>query len=228
MSASIPTLNLIQYGCYDVVTNMQVDEHLFEQSIQAKNRNAFIRFYGFSEPSMTVGYGMWNNLDHRGDDTIAISRRITGGGVVYHGADLTYSIVLPMASDRRFRNVKESYRNLHQLLQNSLFSFGISTQLYEGSGNRGSVNCFDGPVCYDVMMGSRKVAGAGQKRSHGYLLHQGSIAWPELVRASNRISKKKFSKCFSHELAQFLQIPLKEVPFLAVANKEADKVVQLV
>jgi lipoate-protein ligase A len=58
------------------------------------------------------------------------------------------------------------------------------------------------------MLNGRKIAGGAQKRSRGYLLHQGSIAWDVLSEASPDLSERDFSECFANQIAQlFVEEP---------------------
>ena len=203
-------LNLILDQAADGVTNMSVDEALLEESVQTKNENPVLRFYRFSVPTITVGYGMWRSNNFSLDFSIPVVRRISGGGVVKHSDDLIYALIIPVSLLKPFGKVRESYRVIHAALQNSLESFGIVTQLYEKCDGRGNSYCFDSPVLYDLMMGQKKVAGAGQKRTRGYLLQQGSIAWNILKENSNDFSEALFQKAFAGRLADLFHISVKE------------------
>ncbi|MFN2475807.1 MAG: octanoyltransferase, partial [Chthoniobacterales bacterium] len=70
--------------------NMAVDEALLEFA-----REPSLRFYGWRQASLSFGYfGSFKSVaghqPHR-----EIVRRWTGGGTVFHGGDLTYSLILP-------------------------------------------------------------------------------------------------------------------------------------
>jgi lipoate-protein ligase A len=56
----------------------------------------------------------------------------------------------------------------------ALQAAGVDAVLFDG-GSAGGAECFAGPVRYDVMSGSRKIAGGAQRRTKRGLLHQGSI-----------------------------------------------------
>jgi len=90
----------------------------------------------------------------------------------------------------------------------------VRTHFFEGCGeNQKSNYCFESPVLYDVMLGQNKVAGAGQKRTLGFLLHQGSIAWDLLKQANPELSEIDFCIAFSKHLAKTLDLSVKEIPF---------------
>ncbi|MBI4368431.1 MAG: lipoate--protein ligase family protein [Candidatus Omnitrophica bacterium] len=234
-------LQLIQDEAHDGAFHMAADEFLFRRQIEKKDPHSFLRFYRFSEPTFTVGYGVWRtyaygtrygrdrfqnlqNLSRNVPGTVTFVRRITGGGIVLHnGTDLTYSFVTSLSAQKPLRKVKESYAFIHRELQKALLDFGIRTELYSADHHEKSVKpqngksnfCFDSPVPFDVMLGDRKIAGGGQKRSQGFLLHQGSIAWEALIRRFPDLSEFQFSKQFASYLAGALNQTVKEMPFRA-------------
>lgn len=103
-------------------------------------------------------------------------RRMTGGGVVSHGDDITYSIIVPIAHPFTQCSARESYCAFHGALAQWLAVRGISASLApavpEGKGNG---VCFESPVEADVVAGGRKLAGAAQRRTREGLLYQGSV-----------------------------------------------------
>ena len=73
--------------------NMAIDEVLL-----SGGRSAILRFYRWNTPAISFGYFVtFAEACAAADDRVMV-RRWTGGGIVFHGDDLTYSIVIP-ASD---------------------------------------------------------------------------------------------------------------------------------
>lgn len=226
-----PYLRLIQDQAYDGAFNMAVDEFLLRSQIQKKDPSSILRFYRFNEPTLTVGYGMWRATETKASSQIPLIRRITGGGMVMHGrSDLTYSLVVPLNHQAIFRKVRESYRLIHQELRKALGHFGAATELFkkkygiarESNPMRRTERvsfCFDSPVLFDVMLSGKKIAGAGQKRTQGYLLHQGSIAWKVLLEASFDLKESDFCNQFARHLGNLFHVPIKEIPFHAEETK---------
>ena len=113
-------------------------------------------------------------------------RRWTGGGVVLHGDDLTYSLVIP-AHDSSFANSSMSiYAAIHEGIRCALVASGKRAELATVAGvvdtgtavsDRGysAGHCFANPVRADVLVNGQKVAGAAQRRTRAGLLQQGSI-----------------------------------------------------
>jgi lipoyl(octanoyl) transferase len=157
--------------------NMAIDETLLEVVTIPS-----IRFYRWNSPALSFGYfGKFADIADYATERDLV-RRWTGGGIVFHGDDLTYSIVIP-ASDPIFGESSMSiYEKIHRALCNALIATGqralvagivdpaaaVTDASYNGQ-------CFGNPVRADVMVNGRKVAGAAHRRTRASLLHQGSI-----------------------------------------------------
>lgn len=85
-----------------------------------------------------------------------------------------------------------------------------------------SAYCFDAPVLFDVMLGSVKIAGAGQKRLYQYCLQQGSLDWKRLSSACARLSEHEFALEFASKLATFFGMEMKESVLNAEELKAAE------
>src|SRR5207245_6475497 len=71
--------------------NMALDEALLEHATAPS-----IRFYRWQSPALSFGYfGKFTDVDAYAPAHDLV-RRWTGGGIVFHGDDLTYSIVIPV------------------------------------------------------------------------------------------------------------------------------------
>ena len=75
--------------------NMAVDEALLMDAVE--NGNATLRFYQWSEPTLSLGYFQRyaDREQHAASRNCAVVRRQTGGGAILHDRELTYSLVLP-------------------------------------------------------------------------------------------------------------------------------------
>jgi len=161
------TLELLEEGArHPAAVNMAVDEVLLRQT-----RVPILRVYGWQKAAVTFGYfEKWAPLFAEFPDR-EIIRRWTGGGVVHHGRDWTYSLIIP----RPFVNLPppESYRRIHQKLGEALNgNFMVAPQ---AAKKKMSAACFENPARYDLLAGEHKIAGAAQRRSRFGLLHQGSV-----------------------------------------------------
>jgi len=160
--------------------NMAIDEALLETATQPT-----IRFYKWDHPALSFGYfGKFSDIEEHQSKRDLV-RRWTGGGIVLHGEDLTYSIVIP-ASDSAFSESSTSiYEKVHHAVCGALSAKGHSAELASCSTLNAqhstfNTQCFVNPVRADVLWNGRKIAGAAQRRTRGGLLQQGSIQGVEL------------------------------------------------
>jgi len=157
--------------------NMAIDEALLESA-----KVSSIRFYRWNSPALSFGYfGKFADVASYATQCDLV-RRWTGGGIVFHEKDLTYSIAIP-ASDPVFDESPMSiYEKIHCALRDALVALGQRAAVAAG-GDRGTgINdagynghCFAKPVHADVLVNGLKVAGAAQRRTRTGLLQQGSI-----------------------------------------------------
>lgn len=167
---------LLRDGARPAAWNMAADEVLLE--LMGNGHPPVLRIYGWSDPAaVTIGYSQKSTAA-----PACAVRRPTGGGVVFHARDLTYSVALPYGHAVEKLDRIESYRVIHLAVAAAAAEFGIDAVL---SGDtipphidRATMVCFATPTRYDVMDGGagRKIAGSAQRRAKSGLLHQGSIA----------------------------------------------------
>jgi lipoate-protein ligase A len=150
--------------------NMAVDEALLETTASPT-----LRFYRWRGLALSFGYfGAYADVaDQRGDREIV--RRWTGGGVVPHGDDLTYSIIIPASHPFFAHSSLAIYSEVHETIRTALEANGIKATLANSVSPRISEHCFANAVRADVLSGGQKIAGAAHRRSRAGLLHQGSI-----------------------------------------------------
>jgi lipoate-protein ligase A len=157
--------------------NMAVDEALLETATCPT-----IRFYRWAGPALSFGYfGELTEARAVGEGRELV-RRWTGGGIVPHGNDLTYSLILPAAHASFVSSARAIYGAVHAALRDVFRQIGIETELAQAAAPRISDACFANPVFADLMVGDRKVAGAAQRRTRAGLLQQGSIQFQNLSR----------------------------------------------
>jgi lipoate-protein ligase A len=125
------------------------------------------RLYRWSNPAMTAG--VFCRMDAA--PPIPWARRITGGGLVLHGHDLTFAVVTDDMPN------KVAYRNVGLVIVNALHALGIIAGLKaDAKPQAGTYACFSEPVEGDVVVDGRKLAGYAMRRRRGRILIQGSLA----------------------------------------------------
>ena len=158
--------------------NMAIDEALLEQATLPA-----LRFYRWRRPALSFGYfGRFAEVSREAGDRELV-RRWTGGGIVPHGEDLTYSLVTPVSISVAAAAPRVIYAALHCAMRKALASHGIVAELATAAASRISDACFANPVTNDVLLNGRKIAGAAQRRTRRGFLHQGSIQLPNLPKS---------------------------------------------
>lgn len=158
--------------------NMAVDQLLMERVGKRHSRRPLLRVYEWSEPTVTFGYflPLSDATDAFPDEGLTYVRRWTGGGVVDHRVDITYTLAIPREHPLATARGAESYRVIHQALAETFTELGQAVRLTEVDEGEGAAACFANPVAYDLTRpDGEKVAGAGQRRTRFGLLHQGSV-----------------------------------------------------
>lgn len=155
-------------------TNMAVDEALLEFAARPS-----IRFYRWNHAALSFGYfDRYREVEEYARDHDLV-RRWTGGGMVFHGTDLTYGLILPRRTGQPQLAPREVYQQVHEALRLAL-SPHCHAQLAAFDAPKVSAACFGNSVVADVLVGERKIAGAAQRRTRAGLLQQGSIQSHEL------------------------------------------------
>ena len=150
---------------------MAVDEALLRHV-----QTPLLRIYGWEMACVSIGYFQ--------KATVAPSdrpfvRRYTGGGLVEHGHDLTYTLVLPADHPLTTAGTLPSYRSIHQAVAHALQECGVECSLATAEPKQDDPSCFLKPVPADVLDSTgNKLAGAAQRRTKQGCLHQGSILLP--------------------------------------------------
>ena len=150
--------------------NMAVDEALLERAA-----TPLLRFYRWRRSSISFGYfGQYAEVAAQSSHR-EIVRRWTGGGIVPHGEDLTYSVIIPATDSFFSHSSLEIYAKLHEAIRLGLEANGIEATLAGSASPKVSEACFANAVRADVLSEGQKIAGAAHRRTRAGLLHQGSI-----------------------------------------------------
>ncbi|MBE6366666.1 MAG: lipoate--protein ligase family protein [Lentisphaerae bacterium] len=163
-------------GIHDPYFNMAMDEVLLANSALQQNQ-VLVRVYRWDRPS--VSFGSAQIMPEELADKYTLVRRPTGGGVVYHDVDLTYTVVVPPEHKIMQLDRMESYKIFHEALLIKMQEDGVEA-LLESHGtdhvDRSTMQCFVSPSRFDLVAPSgSKYAGAAQRRTRCGILHQGSI-----------------------------------------------------
>lgn len=152
--------------------NMAWDETLLE-FVSTVGRPV-LRFYRWSEPAATFGYFQRYKTITRLTKLRPIVRRPTGGGLVPHDHDWTYTVVIPKAHPWYSMRAGLVYARIHQWQHLAFKLLGTQTQLALSEQDGGG-RCFAGTAQFDLLFNGRKIAGAALRRTREGMLAQGSV-----------------------------------------------------
>ena len=187
---SIPRLHLWQ----DTVPregplNMALDEAMLLQA-----EGVWMRVYGWEESSVSIGFSQPISVIPDAQAGWPMVRRWTGGGVVVHDGDWTYTLAAPAGSDLSEQRAVDTYREIHEAMIRALHEAGMhACTLQSENTSDGMGVCFVEPAKFDVVWQEQKIAGAAQRRAKTGFLHQGTIQPVKLP--------SDFGLLFAHQLA---------------------------
>ncbi|WP_201353473.1 lipoate--protein ligase family protein [Hydrogenimonas urashimensis] len=107
---------------------------------------------------------------------LSYARRITGGGILVHGGDISYALIVP-ASFSKELGVKGCYRHLCRFLIEFYERLGLSAAFAAEAGvpESGSGICLAGHEAYDIVIDGMKIGGNAQRHGREAMLQHGSI-----------------------------------------------------
>jgi len=182
-------------GKCDAASNMALDEALLENV--SRLGRPVLRFYGWTEPAATFGYFQKFSEVERTTRLRPLIRRPTGGGIVPHDADWTYSFVVPPNHEWHLLKAEESYRRIHEWIRDAFAKLKIETELAKAESGKQKAEtsgCFIGHEKSDLLWRGKKIAGAAQRRNKLGLLIQGSVQPPPLKIARADSSRRSLAK----------------------------------
>jgi lipoate-protein ligase A len=181
---------LLRGGAADGRWNMGVDEALLESA--ARGGPPTLRLYSWERPWLSIGYAQLLAPTARrrcADAGVGIVRRVTGGGAVLHGADLTYAVAAPAGAVPREGST--AYALVSRGLIQGLRRLGIEAECAPdppSQRRRAGFDCFATAAPHEVQSGGRKLCGSAQRRTrHGILQHGSLRLRPDPPRASRAV-----------------------------------------
>lgn len=192
---------LINTGFLSGPENMAIDEALLN-CFNDKNL-PILRLYGWEPAAISVG--RFQNVSEALDVTMCqksqlpVIRRITGGGLIYHHQELTYSIICHSKDLGGTSGLPESYKKICSFLLAFYTSLGLDADYAMNckSGKLGVKEsfCFAGNEQYDVVIQDQKIGGNAQRRLKKGIFQHGSIpvesqleiAGPYLTKAPDNL-----------------------------------------
>lgn len=182
---SKPSLHLLPVRTGAAAENMALDFLLLQRYPEPAAPR--FRHYEWRTAAFTFGYSQKIGFVRASlppGETFDLCRRPTGGGIVDHRHDWTYTLVLPRGHALYDARATDAYRAVHAALAEALAGLGQPAELKlacepapEGECAPGPGVCFQRAELYDVVNAATgaKIAGAAMKRNKHGLLLQGSI-----------------------------------------------------
>ena len=178
---SPPSLHLLPVRTGAAAENMALDFLLLQRYPEPAAPR--FRHYEWREPAFTFGYSQkmeFVRAQLPANETFDLCRRPTGGGIVDHRNDWTYTLVLPRGHALYDAPAPQSYRAVHEALAEALRSLGqpAAAKAAADPAEEGAAGvCFQRAELYDVVNPgpAAKIAGAAMKRNKHGLLLQGSV-----------------------------------------------------
>jgi len=189
------TWRFMDSGLLSGAENMAIDEALLACFSPGKSAPV-LRLYGWNPPAFSCGRFQKPDeiidLDCCRADGVQVVKRITGGGVIYHAEELTYSLVCPTAFIPGSSGVKEAFFQLTAFLLKFYTKLGLdachAVDHCQGTIKLGERTplCFAGVESCDIMVNGSKIGGNAQRRLKDVIFQHGSIPLRQMALEGNK------------------------------------------
>jgi lipoate-protein ligase A len=160
-------VRLLPYAAADGAHNMAADEVLLE----AAAGTAGLRFYGWSEPTVSLGYFQARAARLPG---LPYVRRPSGGLMLVHHHELTYCLALPAGAV--WQDGEPWLWRMHRIIAAALAALGVVVRPHDPPGSHPATPlCFRHISAGDLLLGGAKVVGSAQRKHRGALMQHGGI-----------------------------------------------------
>lgn len=150
---------------------MAVDELLLQRA-----SIPILRHYAWKSPQATFGFTQSLSEVQKELPHTPLTRRWTGGGIVPHGRDWTFSLIVPRSAEFASLRPCTSYTLIHDCVARAMLLAGVPSRLAAAEESSRGLACFANPAEHDLLAQSGdKLCGGAQRRTREGILHQGSI-----------------------------------------------------
>ncbi|MCX5668437.1 MAG: lipoate--protein ligase family protein [Candidatus Omnitrophica bacterium] len=162
--------------------NMALDKKIFDRYME--DGIPVFRVYGWDSASFTYGISQKpeNEIDIKrcALDGVHIVKRMTGGGVLFHHNEITYSLVCAKEDIGEPDGIFVSYRRISAFLISFYRSLGLDASFAleaEDFKKRRAPHslCSASREKYDIVINGKKIGGNAQKRKRRAVFQHGSI-----------------------------------------------------
>ena len=141
-----------------------------------------MRIYGWKPYGFSLGYSQNPEsvlyTERCREDDIPFVKRATGGGIIFHGDEVTYSLACSEDDAGNPDSVKDAYRLICSFLMETYRNYGLEPCFaidVPGREKIKSTFCFSSFEDYDILLNGKKIGGNAQKRKRKFILQHGSI-----------------------------------------------------
>lgn len=199
---------------------MTIDESL----LASFNGEPLLRLYSWEENSFTLGrFQTIDTIPSAKRFGNNFAKRPTGGGLLLHGYDLSYTIIISPEFIGT-RSVKESYEYLCTFILIFYKKLGLNVAYAKDLMNITlckSQFCQEGFEPYDILYEGKKLGGNAQKHTKKFILQHGSIPLRNDEREFSGHSLEEFGIKLSEEEAKGLIRESFTQTYNAIFKKEA-------
>ena len=142
-----------------------------------------MRVYRWAAPAMTFGYAQRLAAVESLACRLPLMRRWSGGGMVFHGSDVTLALAIPGSEAAASGSSRDIYSAIHAGLLPAIQKYLPNARLVLPEECRCGPVCFESPVAFDIIAGASKICGGALRRSKAGVLYQGSLHLPGAVPA---------------------------------------------
>lgn len=178
------TFRLIHSGSGSAAYNMALDAAIFSRYLE--DGIPVLRLYSWQAPAFSYGFSQEpkNQIDLAACaiDGVGVAKRITGGGILFHDQELTYSFVCSKSDVGERQGVFVDYRNICKFLIRFYTALGLHSKFALEAENFNNHNtahqlCSVAYEKYDIMINAKKIGGNAQKRNRQAIFQHGSIPY---------------------------------------------------
>lgn len=169
----------------DGASNMRIDRRLQRFTERSSSPVTLVRFYGWTEPTVSLGCHQTPELafakDYCQANAIPWVHRPTAGRAVFHHDELTYMVTSNDSRHFPLHSVRKIHGVISSALRAGLFRLGIrpaaapGDRLRDRALSRAQKPCFVAPSRHELVQGARKMVGSAQKKTKHSFLQHGSV-----------------------------------------------------
>ena len=156
--------------------HMAIDAGLMDRA--RETGEAVLRVYAWARPTLSFGRNELARDRFSAEalqrEGVSAVRRPTGGRVLLHDHEITYSVTAP---DSHAPTLAAGYLAINRMLRRALTRLGVAVDVAPvGKSLRpNGAPCFAAPSAGELVVDGRKLVGSAQLRERGALLQHGSI-----------------------------------------------------